>query len=240
MSTSSLHFLPPLRPSAAFAALGIALLATLPAPARATVLDFGHSADTPFLGCVSATGACSTFKHLADSYGDIDGVLDVSTHGADGQTLSWWNTGYNELYGVAFNNVASRAAPAWVDLVPLQAGSAVTLTHFDLGGYYQSRRDKVVVQVFALGNDTPLFSYTGSIGSTGSGSNPGLHTGFDLALSSFTGLRIQWADPAVAANTGIDNITFSVGAPVPEPGSHTLLLCGLMTLWPLLRRRTRR
>lgn len=206
-----------------------ALTATSPV-AHAYVLDFGSSASQAFKGCTTASGVCGTFNRLSQSYGDVDGIIDVTTHAYDGGALNWWNTGYNELYGVAFNNVASQAAPAWIDLVPQQAGDVVTLTHFDLGGYYQSKRNDVVVKVFAIGADTPLFSYTGSIGSAGGAGATGHHTGFDVDLSSATGLRIQWADPAVAANTGIDNIAFSVGTAVPEPGTIALLLGGLLAM----------
>jgi hypothetical protein len=205
----------------------LAGLAGAGASAQAYVLDFGNSAADVVSGCASASGNCSTFTRLLPTYGDVAGIVDVRTHAYDGGTLTWWNTGYNDLYGVAMNNAPSVAAPAWIDLVPLSGGLAVTLKHFDLGGYYQSRRDNVAVKVLAIGSDTPLFSYTGSIGSTGAG---GQHTGFDLHLSSLTGLRIQWADPAVAANTGIDNIRFDVAAPVPEPASAALLFCGLATV----------
>lgn len=210
------------------------------ASAQAYVLDFGSSAAQPFVGCVSATGTCNTFSRLVQSYGDVAGVVDVTTHAYDGGALSWWNTGYNELYGVAFNNASGAAAPAWIDLVPQAAGSAVTLTHFDLGGYFHSQRHDVAVKVYAIGSDTPLFSYTGDIGTSGNSTATGQHSGFDLNLSSLSGLRIQWADPASAGNIGIDNLAFSVGAPVPEPGTYALLLGGLAGMaWKARRLRTR-
>lgn len=228
----------PLARFALFALLGA--LVGGHASAHAYVIDFGSSAAQPVVGCVSASGTCSTYTRLAASYGDVAGVVDVRTHAYDGGALSWWNTGYNELYGVAFNNATGAAGPAWIDLVPQAAGSAVTLTHFDLGGYFHSQRHGVAVNVFALGSDTPLFSYTGDIGTSGDSVATGRHSGFDLNLSSLTGLRIQWADPSSAGNIGIDNIAFNVGAPVPEPSTCALLLGGLVGMvWKARRTRSR-
>lgn len=222
----------------ASALLGV-LLAGFGAGARAQsyTLDFGSSAAQPFLGCADLGNVCSTFDRLLPGYGDVAGVVDVSTRSSDGGTLRWWNHNYNDLYGVAFNDVASVAAPAWVDLVPLAAGSAVNLLHFDLGGYLGRRHD-VAVSVLDLGSGAVLFSYLGDIGTPPEGGGWGQHTGFELALSSFGGLRIQWADPAVSANTAIDNIRFSIGAPVPEPAAGALWAAGLGGLgWWLQRRR---
>ena len=214
------------------------LCAALGSSAQAYTLDFGRSAAEPLLACTTASGVCSTFSRLRQSYGDIAGVVDVTTHAADGQALTWWNDNYNDLYGVLFNNHHSAAAPAWVDLVPLEAGTAVNLSQFDMGGYL-GRRNNVSVKVLDIGTGAELFSYLGSIGSV---ANPnagtwGQHTTFEVALSSYSGLRIQWADPSVAANTAIDNISFTIGAPVPEPASGMLLLAGLAGMGWVARRR---
>lgn len=219
------------------AAAGL-LCAAFGSSAQAYTLDFGRSAAEPLVACTTTSGVCSTFSRLQQSYGDVAGVVDVTTHSADGQALTWWNDNYNDLYGVVFNNYYSAAEPAWVDLVPLAAGTAVNLSHFDMGGHL-GKRNNVSVKVLDIGTGAELFSYLGSIGSV---ANPnagtwGQHTGFDVALSSFSGLRIQWADPAVAANTAIDNISFTVGAPVPEPASGMLLLAGLAGMGWVARRR---
>ncbi len=216
-----------------------AVLAALSQPAQAYTLDFGNSAAQSFLGCADVGNVCSTYDRLLPSYGDVAGVVDVSTHSSDGGTLRWWNNNYNELYGVAFNNVSSMASPVWVDLVPQAAGSAVNLLHFDLAGYL-GQRHNVAVSVIDLGSGSTLFSYLGDIGTPlvgGGAGGWGQHSGFDLALSSFSGLRIQWADPAVSANTAIDNIEFNIGAPVPEPATTALWAAGLLGLGGLLRRR---
>nr|WP_255719577.1 PEP-CTERM sorting domain-containing protein [Pelomonas sp. P8] len=127
--------------------------------------------------------------------------------------------------------------------MPLAAGDAVTLSHFDLGGYYHSERRDVAVSVLALDTGELLWSYVGTIGSRGDSVQTGTHTGFDLNLSSATGLRIQWADPQVAGNTGIDNIRFDVGttagpAALPEPATVPLLALALGGL-AMQRRRAR-
>lgn len=220
---------------------GLALLcAALGASAQTYTLDFGRSADEPLHACTTASGVCGNFSRLRQSYGDVDGVVDVTTGSADGQALTWWSGDYNDLYGVAINNVFSAAAPAWVDLVPLAPGAAVNLSGFDLGGYL-GQRHNVAVQVIDIGSGAELFSYLGSIGSRGNPAEPGnwgQPTEFRLALSSFGGLRIQWADPAVARNTAIDNIVFGIGSPVPEPATGALLLAGLAGMaWVARRRR---
>jgi len=120
--------------------------------------------------------------------------------------------------------------------VPL-GGQAVSLLHFDMAGYL-GKRNNVDVKVVELGTNAVLFSYLGSIGSTGAGDGDwGQHTGFDVALSSYSGLRIQWVDPSVAANTAIDNIHFSIGAPVPEPASLALMVAGCALIGLRLGRR---
>ena len=202
------------------------------AQATPYLLDFGSSPATVPQACADAHGAaraCSTYGTLLQSYGDVVGHLDVTTHASRGGALQWFNTGFNDLYGVAFDNTPSVNAPEWVDLLPLD-GSTLTLTHFDLGGYYNSMRRHVELDVLALGSDTPLFSYHGSIGSSGGSSGTGQHTAFDLNLSSATGLRIRWRDLDNAANTGIDNIAFQtdpVASQVPEPASWALFALGL-------------
>lgn len=214
------------------------------APARADdhVIDFGSSPTDVPVACVGAGNlpkTCSTYNTLLQSYGDVEGVIDVTTHASRGGALQWFNTGYNELYGVAFDNTPSVNAPEWVDLVPLN-GAVVTLTHFDLGGYFHSMRRNVELDVFALGSDTPLFSHHGAIGTSGNSVETGQHSGFDLNLSSATGIRIQWRDIDNAANTGIDNIAYSMAAPVPEPASAWLLGAGLLATGAFTRRARRR
>ncbi len=80
-------------------------------------------------------------------------------------------------------------------------------------------------------------SALGSNGSQARAGHWGQHPGFDVAFSSYSGLRIQWVDPAVASNTAIDNISFTVGAPVPEPRGVALMAAGCALIGMRLRRR---
>jgi hypothetical protein len=218
-----------------------AVSASAASPAQTWTLDFGNSpADVP-AACATSSGAprtCGNYAPLLATYGDVAGIVDVTTRAAHGGPLQWFSSGYNELYGVAFDNLPSHNGPLSIDLVPLNGG-VLTLSHFELGGYFHNERRDVELQIFAIGNATPLFSRVGSIGSSGSASDSGQHSDFDLGLSSASGLRIQWNDPANTSNTGIDNIVFSVTptAPVPEPSSAALLLAGLLPLGAWLARR---
>lgn len=230
------------RPLQLCALLGVLALAAS-AHAEIHVIDFGNApADVP-TACAGSGGlpkTCSTYNTLLQSYGDIAGVVDVTTHASRGGALQWFNTDYNDLYGVAFDNTPSVNAPEWIELVPLN-GQPITLMHFDLGGYYHSLRRNVEVDVFAIGSDTPLFSHHGAIGTQGGPVQTGQHTGFDLNLSSATGIRIQWRDIANASNTGIDNIVYrdGIAAPVPEPASVSMLAGGLLALGAFVRRARR-
>jgi hypothetical protein len=227
-------------PLAALACAGT--LFTAGVQAHNYTIDFGSSVNDIPVACAGPYGnarGCSTYATLLQSYGDIDGVVDVTTHAHNGGALNWFDKGYNDLYGVAFDNTPSRSSALWVDLVPLN-GKRVTLTHFDLGGYYHSMQRDVEVDVFAIGSDQPLYSYRGSIGTSGGASSTGQHTGFDLNLSSTTGIRIQWQDIWNTSNTGIDNIAYSVTASVPEPNSAALLGVGGLLLGAFVRRVRRR
>ena len=88
------------------------LCAALGSSAQAYTLQFGRSAAEPLVACTTTSGVCSTFSRLQQTYGDVAGVVDVTTHSADGQVLTWWNDHYNDLYGVVFNNCYRAAAPA--------------------------------------------------------------------------------------------------------------------------------
>jgi hypothetical protein len=219
-----------------------ALALAASARAEVHVIDFGTAPANVPAACAGSGGApktCSTYNTLLQSYGDVEGLVDVTTHASRGGALQWFNTGYNDLYGVAFDNVPSVNAPQWVDLVPLN-GNVITLEHFDLGGYFQSQRRNVELDVFAIGSETPLFSQHGAIGTPGGPVQTGHASAFDLNLSSATGIRIQWRDLDNAANTGIDNITYSVAAPVPEPADAWMIGAGLVSMGAFVRRSRRR
>lgn len=215
-----------------------ASLALAAGASQANVLDFGQSG-APMLCSSTSDGlgaatACANFGYFLQSYGDVAGVLDV-TYSAprinDGRSLRWWSDSYNDLYGVLWADSGDADSRARIELKPLD-GKTVTLTHFDFGAYPNSTRD-TTINVFAIGNAVPLFTYSGPVGA-------GLtHNGFDINVSSTTGLWLEWQDSAY--NVGIDNVTFTlndVGA-VPEPSTYALLLAGLAACGAVARRRRR-
>jgi hypothetical protein len=202
--------------------------------ADAAVLDFGANGAAPLNACATASGTCTSNARLLPSYGDIAGVIDVRTHASDGGTLRWFDTKYNDLYGVVFDQLNGNAT--WIDLVPL-GDQELTLSHFELGGYL-GKRNKVSAKVIDLGSGEVLFSYLGDVGTPAGTGNYGVHTSFDLNLRSLSGLRIQWHDPSWTANVALDNIHYSVASPVSEPASGLLLLAGMGAVgWQIRRRR---
>jgi hypothetical protein len=215
-----------------------ASLALVAGASQANVLDFGQSG-APMLCSSTSDGlgaatACANFGYFLQSYGDVASVLDV-TYSAprinDGRSLRWWDTNYNDLYGVLWADSSDSDSRARIELKPLN-GQGITLTHFDLGAYSQSTLN-TTVNVFAIGSTTALYTFTGAVGS-------GLtHASFDINVSSANGLWIEWQDSAY--NVGIDNVTFTVAdvAAVPEPSTYALLLAGLAACGTVARRRRR-
>lgn len=216
-------------------AAGLALVASA---SQANVLDFGQSG-TPMFCSSTADGlgapiACANGSYFLQSYGDIASAVDV-TYSAprinDGRSLRWWAENYNDLYGVLWADSSDADSRARIEIKPL-GGKTVTLTHFDFGAFLNSTRD-TTINVFAIGNPIALFTYAGPVGS-------GLmHNGFDLNVSSTTGLRLEWKDSAF--NVGVDNVTFTLDAvgAVPEPSTYALLLAGLAVCGAAARRRRR-
>ncbi len=222
-----------------FPMLPVAALAlfSLAAPASADVLDFGTA--SPLSICSSSADgqgsltACGDWGYLSQSYGDVAGVVDVTYRApeiSDSTSLRWWSTAYNNLYGVLFADGGDGNSTAQVDIVSLQSGQGIALSHFDLGAYPNTSRGTTVT-ISDLANGHVLYSFSGTVGS----GNGVLPTAFDFAtpLVSSQGIRIQWMDSAY--NVGIDNITYSVTA-VPEPETYAMMLAGLALLAGLSRR----
>jgi hypothetical protein len=209
--------------------------------ARATTLDFGNGPTPPSIcnevgndGTAPVTG-CTAGRFVSQSYGDVAGVVDlsyVSPRATSPTSLKWWDTLYNNLYGVLYAGVGSDGnSLARIEIKALAPDAVVTLAGFDLGAYAQTTLG-TSVNVYAIGGGTPLYSYSGPVGN-GSVSA----TGFSVDVGAVGGLWIEWGDSAF--NVAIDNIQYSVSS-VPEPAPAWLLLAGGMLGFRALRRRRER
>ncbi len=187
-------------------------LALTALPVCAAVLDFSDA---------------STFNQ---QYGDVPGLLDASYTYHLGDTsaeLSWWDTGYDELRGVAWGPQPAEGTIGRITLTALDPARPVLLASFQLGSWEGSGSGRFeTVTVTRVGESSPAFSFIGDIG-VGN-----LSTLFTPQLSSAAGLVIEWTNPWW---TAIDNIDVNLASTVPEPGSHPLMLLGGLALW-LLRR----
>jgi len=203
---------------------------------QAYVLDFGNGPNPPSICSSSdiqglgATAACNDSLYVLQSYGDVAGVVDVGYQQplyTDSRSLRWWDTNYNDLYGVLWADGGDGpGSHGRIELKPL-SGSAVTLTHFDMGAWSNNTLG-TKVNVYEIGSSTPLFTYVGKVGA-------GLeHASFNVSVSSTKGLWLDWQDSAY--NVGMDNVTFTVGA-VPEPSTYVMLLAGLAVCGAIARKR---
>lgn len=193
-------------------------------------------ADAICTGAPSGVGTpelCSYNSYLQQSYGDVPGLLDVSYLAprlGGNRTLYWWNTSYNNLFGVVWAPGSDSDSEARIDFRPLQEGAEVTLNSFDLGAYANTTRN-TTVSVVDLGTGNTLFSYSGPVG------NGSLNaTAFTPSVSSAKGLRLVWQDSAY--NVGVDNISLSV-TPVPEANAFALAAVGMAVAGLALRRRNK-
>lgn len=211
-----------------------ALLVLLSLSAHAYSIDFG-SAGFPSACAASSSGVgpftvCGAGIALNQAYGDVTDVVDVTYTDLNIPTRSllWWDTNFNNLYGVAYSSGNDGDSSARIDLVPA-SGRQVTLDSFRLGAYSNQTRPTSVA-IYAIGEPSPLYVYAGTVGNGSIDS-----TLFDLDLTSASGIRIEWSDSA--ANVGIDQINFTVKR-VPEPGAAALAAAAASALGVLVRRRS--
>lgn len=201
--------------------------------AHAYSIDFGSSG-LPSACAAQSSGegpftVCGAGIAVNQAYGDVTDVVDVTYTDVriPTRSLLWWDTNYNNLYGVAYSSGNDADSWARIDLEPA-SGLQVNLDSFRLGAYNNQTR-ATNVAVYAIGDPTPLYVYSGSVGN-GSVSS----TLFDLDLTSVSGIRIEWRDSAV--NVGIDEISFTV-TPAPEPSTAALAAAAASALGALVRRR---
>ena len=211
-----------------------ASLVFLSLSAHAYSIDFG-SAGLPSACAAMSSGegpftVCGAGIALNQAYGDVPGVVNVTYTDVNIPTRSllWWDTNYNNLYGVAYSSGSDGDSWARIDLEPA-SGLQLTLDSFRLGAYNNQTRATNVV-IYAIGEPTPLYTYAGNVGNGSIDS-----TLFDLDLTSASGIRIEWSNSA--ANVGIDQINFTVKR-VPEPGAAALAGAAASALGALARRRS--
>jgi hypothetical protein len=201
------------------------------AVAQADVIDF-NPADPVCNNSSTGNGgivACGDYGYIAQSYGDVAGVLDVqySAPRIEDRTLRWWDANYNNLGGVAWADNNDPDSKGRIDLVPLN-GQGVMLTHFDLGAYPNTSRSTTLT-ITAIGGPVLYGPTTGNVGGL-----PGnLPSSFDGAWYGANGIRIEWQDSAY--NVGIDNITYQMAVAVPEPAAFMMMAVGLVCLGGIAR-----
>jgi hypothetical protein len=206
---------------------------------HALTIDFGSGPAAPTICTAAASGAgaligCGNGGYLSQSYGDVAGVVDVD-YSAPRQTaatsLRWWDTGYNNLRGVAWADSSDANSLARIAIKAVDTTATVTLQSFDLGAYPNSTR-ATTLNVYAIGGGAPLYTFAGSVGNGSVSANS-----FTPNISVVGGLWLEWADSAY--NVGIDNIQYTVSAvtPVPEPETVMMMLAGLAGLSLVVRRR---
>ena len=177
--------------------------------------------------------ACSNWGQLSQNYGDVAGLVDVSYINVNNPQYSLlsWDLNYNDLSGVAWTGGGAGDSDAVSHgRIEIKApnGGMVVLNSMDFGAWSNTTRGTHIV-VTALGGGSPLFSYTGDVGSGTSS-----HNTFSPNVSSANGLWIDWYNSAY--NVGIDNVNFSIAA-VPEPETYAMFLAGLGLLGSIARRR---
>ena len=200
--------------------------------AQAGVIDF-NPADPVCNNASNGNGgivACGDYAYIAQSYGDVAGVLDVqySAPRLENTTLRWWDANYNNLHGVAWADSSDPNSKARIDLVPLN-GQGVMLTHFDLGAYSNTSRSTTLT-ITAIGGPVLFAPPTGNVGGL-----PGnMASSFDGNWYGANGIRIEWQDSAY--NVGIDNITYQMAGAVPEPATFLMMAAGLICMGGIARR----
>lgn len=204
--------------------------------ANALTVDFGNGPTAPSICTASSDGSgplgsCADWSWISQSYGDVAGVVDVTYSNANDtrETLRWWGSDYNSLYGVAFANGGDGSSHARIELKAANASSMVTLMGFDLGAYPDTARG-TTVNIYAIGGGSPLYTFAGNVGSV----SPNIPTHFAVNVAAAGGLWIEWQNSAY--NVGIDNVDYAVGA-VPEPETWAMMGLGLAVLGVAARRR---
>jgi hypothetical protein len=207
------------------------LLAGVQGAAAATyTLDFNGS-------ICNGGNACSNGSRIDQSYGDVAGMVDVTTtsdrNNASAMGIYFWATGYESLVNVAYGDLSAGGIGI---TFAAAAGKEVTINGFDIAPYLDRQRNSRV-QVIDGATNTTLFdsgSFAVSTAGITSYSNAG----------DWTSSLISILLGPDAWDVGIDNISYTVSDatggvnPVPLPAAAWLLLGGLGALGAVARRRS--
>lgn len=225
--------------------LALAAVATLAAPASATILTFDIDNGRPndILAMDQAYGdrVVATTQGNA-SYGvGAEGFTPnvLASYQPTTASLTRWTTGFGDLVNVLENEDDGDTLLAVT--LTADTGFRVALYGFDLGGYPDA--DYIVPGLTILDGSTVLFSQANVLvrGATGTPR----HSTFSFATpltGSNLSIRIDLTGLGGSSdNIGIDNIRFGQGLPVtpgvPEPASWVLLIAGFGLAGGALRRR---
>lgn len=175
--------------------------------------------------------SCVNYGTISQTPGDVAGIVDITYIDVLNSTdsLRWWDASYNDLRGVAYATGGDGVGLSHgrIEIKSLN-GAAVTLNSMDFGAWSNATRN-TNIRVTTIGGGAALFAYSGAVGSGAS-----THNSFSPAVSSTSGLWIDWYDTAY--NVGIDNVSFHIG-PVPEPETYAMLMAGLGLLGFMARRK---
>ena len=213
--------------------LFFAILFGYAASTQANIVDFSGNICSASADGTGALTTCSDFPYINQSYGD-SGNVNVTYKDLinTGNSLSWWDTDYNNLVGVAWGGNGDGTGQSWdrIEIAPV-GNYTITLNSFDMGAYFQTQRN-TNIQVLDLLTNSVLLGYgTQTVGTGNTATN------FAPNISSADGIAIEWKDSAY--NVGIDNINFSVNptVSVPEPATFSLMGLGLAGMGWKLRRK---
>ncbi len=203
------------------------LVAVAPsASAQTTVMDF--SSLQPYTNYDPAPQSFGDHLNLNVSNQTRTGFGDASTLCG---SIEMWGAGYSSLSSAGFACTDGNVGEFFFE--PLN-GNSVTLNSLSIGSYLASTNGvgpsrAMSVRVFDS-NWSELYSFSGNVTTTQQ---------LLPAVSSSTGLYLQWG---TSWNTGVNLISTTVGsnqAPVPEPSSVLLLSAGLGLIGMSAARRRR-
>ncbi|RIL05365.1 MAG: hypothetical protein DCC71_10550 [Proteobacteria bacterium] len=234
----------------------VALAPLLAAPAQATILLFDQARDATSGTLVVPTTSGAT---LPSDYGD--GVTSAATavpggvftygNGGEGFTpdvtvdissaaatptdpaVRLWQTGYGDLVNLVFaDGPGTAGSPELTIRLSAAPGFLVDLYGFDLAAFFA---DQTIAEVEVLAGAATLFAASDVLVESST------HTSFAFAAPLTAPelvVRLDFSNlpPGIQDDVGIDSIRFGQSI-VPEPGTATLVLCGLASAAAVRRRR---